>query len=286
MKLPKFENPLKLFTPALAGPALGTSGVSGRNMMFSSGSGGGGYDDDDYGYDDDYPMDDPESPEDEPQQRSRAKSGRGRKTTSSGRPDANGGRSRTTAYQPEERYWTDYLRIALPVLGIILMVGLLWVWASNLLGNDVPDGEPTPDDTIGVVQTQTPDPNEVNTEPTSVSSPGAVNGEIPISGAPTAVPAQPTAPTENTAATAAPTEAPAEAPAGEIEVGALVTIVEGPNIRSEPGTSGGILRQGTAGESAEVIGGPEEADDYTWWQVVFDDGVTGWVAEEYLEVSP
>jgi hypothetical protein len=35
----------------------------------------------------------------------------------------------------------------------------------------------------------------------------------------------------------------------------------------------------------EILDGPKEADDYTWWQVRDEAGITGWVAGEYLEVQ-
>ena len=263
-------------------------------MMFaSSGSGGGGgYDDDDYGYDDDAGYDG-DAPQDDPEDR--PQSNRTRRSTS-GRVNANGGRTRSSSYQPEERYWTDYLRIALPVIGIILMLGLLWIWASQLLGDDTPGGTATPEDTIGLVSTQTPDPNAVNTEPTGATTPGAntAAGQIPIPGQTT--PAAGSTgetfnPTTQTPAAggddqtdAAPTEPPAAA--DEIAIDSNVEISEEVNVRPSAGTTEDPIRTAAVGETAVVISGPEEADGFVWWELVFDDGSSGFVAEDFLTVIP
>ena len=58
------------------------------------------------------------------------------------------------SYQPEERYWTDYLRIALPVIGLLLLIGLLWYWASALIG-DGGDQPPPTQETAAVITPST-----------------------------------------------------------------------------------------------------------------------------------
>lgn len=294
VKLPIFQNPLDLFTPAFAGSAMGGSSATGGHMMFaSSGSGGGGgYDDDDYGYDDD-PGDEGNAPQDD--SGDRPQSNRTRRSTT-GRATANGGRSRSASYQPEERYWTDYLRIALPVIGIILMLGLLWIWASQLLGDDDSAGDPTPEDTIGLVTTQTPDPNAVNTEPNSATTPAAnaenTNaGQIPIPGQTTPAASDagttfnPTQQTPDAGGQEPP--APDEAPAGgEIAIDSQVQITDEVNVRPSAGTTEEPLRTAAVGETGTVISGPEEADSFVWWEVVFEDGSSGFVIEDSIELIP
>lgn len=308
VKLPTFENPLKLFTPAFAGAPQGASGMNGGHMMFASsgsGSGGGGYDDDDYGYDDDYGFE-PDPPQEEPE-RQRPQSNRTRRNA--GRANANGGRSRSASVQPEERYWTDYLRIALPVIGIILMLGLLWIWASSLLGDDNQEVNDPNEDEIGLVTTQTPDPNEITTQPNTASTPAAPpqgntnTGEIPISNPDqtenTPDPQQPPAETEvppggdNVADEETTTEEepvdeePPAGESGEVTVGATVRITEdNVNIRSSASLDGEPQGTAMAGDEAVVASGPEEADGYVWWELVFDNGSPGFVVQEFIEVVP
>jgi hypothetical protein len=72
----------------------------------------------------------------------------------------------------------------------------------------------------------------------------------------------------------------------EIGIGATVrTIAEALNLRAEPSTSANSLAQLSEGIELLVIGGPEEADDYTWWQVqgIEDESIQGWLASDFLE---
>lgn len=95
------------------------------------------------------------------------------------------------------------------------------------------------------------------------------------------------------AATAADADAPsdgttADTTSTELEVGAtVVTNDDTVNLRTEPTTSADGIDQLGEGVELEIIGGPEEADDFTWYQVevVGTDGpTTGWVAADFLSL--
>jgi quercetin dioxygenase-like cupin family protein len=78
----------------------------------------------------------------------------------------------------------------------------------------------------------------------------------------------------------------AETAPGEIGVGAtVVSNVENLRLRPEPSTEGEAITALEIGTELEIIGGPEEAEDFTWYEVeVVADGTTGWVASEFIEL--
>ena len=57
------------------------------------------------------------------------------------------------------------------------------------------------------------------------------------------------------------------------------------NMRAEPTTAADVVDQLAEGVELEVIGGPVEADDYTWYQVqvTAPGGSSGWVVAEFLD---
>jgi len=91
------------------------------------------------------------------------------------------------SYESEERYWTDYLRVALPVIGLLLMLALFWWWAQQFIGDDKDGNQvaleatqtteiatkaaPTPTNTLEVVV----EPTQVATTPTSGTDGNAGN---------------------------------------------------------------------------------------------------------------
>lgn len=73
----------------------------------------------------------------------------------------------------------------------------------------------------------------------------------------------------------------------EIAIGATVVTTAGAlNLRAEPSISSNAITQLDEAVELLVIGGPEEGDDYTWWQVqgVEDTSVEGWLASDFLEL--
>lgn len=70
---------------------------------------------------------------------------------------------------------------------------------------------------------------------------------------------------------------------GELAVGVTAALnTDGANFRSEPSTSGEVLQVLDNGTVVTIVGGPEEADGYTWWQIELEDGTTGWIAGDFL----
>lgn len=57
---------------------------------------------------------------------------------------------------------------------------------------------------------------------------------------------------------------------------------DGVNLRSEATTSSDVVTQLNNGTAVTIIGGPDEADGFTWWQIELEDGTTGWIAQDFL----
>jgi hypothetical protein len=189
------------------------------------------------------------------------------------------------SYQPEERYWTDYLRIALPVIGLLLLIGLLWYWASALIGDGGDQPPPTPElaAVITPINEATPAPptaTAVVIAPTPGPPPTATVAPSPTVAATTA-PAAPTAP----AAAADSTNECANMPV--YEAGTVVTTTDEVNLREGPTTESSALVVLPAGTQLQVTGEFAEAGQCDWWPVtVVETGQTGYVIEQFLQPAP
>ncbi len=72
----------------------------------------------------------------------------------------------------------------------------------------------------------------------------------------------------------------------EITVGFYAEVVKtggvGVRVRGGPSTSNAQVIVAPEGEVVLVLDGPEEGNDFIWWQIQTDDGSAGWVVADYL----
>lgn len=79
---------------------------------------------------------------------------------------------------------------------------------------------------------------------------------------------------------------PTPPPSTKFASGDRVQVSSGPvNVRSTASTSGASVGTQIANTQGAVIGGPANANGYDWWNINFDTGADGWVAENFLVKS-
>ncbi|MDQ3656949.1 MAG: SH3 domain-containing protein [Chloroflexota bacterium] len=265
--------------PAFAGAAA-SEGNAGRaksrrggTMLFARGS-----DDDGYGsYDDDPPYEDP------PQSTRRAPGAQrgGSGGSGNGGGSGSGGRQRSVQFQPEERYWTEYLRIALPIIGLLLMIGLFWYWASQLTNDDNGGGEPVATEPLGAAEMITPPSTPEPTTQRVVVPPTSPPAEEPVSTPDEQAPP----PEEEPADTDPPEEEPAAEGDGFAVDDPVVVNDDGVNLRSAPTTAeDNVVTTLNTDDVLTILSGPEAAEDYLWWEVIVEEtSETGYIVEDFIE---
>jgi Bacterial SH3 domain len=181
------------------------------------------------------------------------------------------GQEHSVSYQAEERYWTDYLRIALPIAGLLLLLGVFWYWASTFIG-DEDDNDP-----------QTPVAAQINT-PVTAPTFTATTAEAP-------------APTEEAAAQPTEAAAPEEGedggettdPGGETTAfaeGDIVVVNDNDvNLRAEATTESEALTTLVLGQELRIISStPVDDGTYVWWNVADEiNSLEGWIAGEFID---
>ncbi|HEV2128445.1 MAG TPA: SH3 domain-containing protein [Thermomicrobiales bacterium] len=293
MKYPDFFKSLGLQFPGM--PRLQLAGEN-APLHFSASRGGGGGDYDDAPDDDFY-----DDYEEEPAPRSGGDETR--------QPTA--GRRRTVQSQPDDRYWTDYLRIALPVIGLLLVIAVFWFWAQQLI-DDPEDDLVSPTEAPGLAEV-VDDSAQVPTDPQQevVATPPVQQEQQQQTQAPVVTPTpvvveqQPAETDQGEVDTAEgadqqviadpdegadeqviaePEQAEGEPAAGGIGPDSTVVVTEQLNLRSEPTLAAdNIVTVLDAGTELTVLSGPTEAEGYIWWEVTDQAGNIGWVAEEFIE---
>ena len=68
--------------------------------------------------------------------------------------------------------------------------------------------------------------------------------------------------------------------------GARIQISTATNVRAEASPTSALVANAAIGALASVISGPTGAEDVEWWQVYFDNGVTGWINGEDFAAAP
>ena len=190
------------------------------------------------------------------------------------------------SYQPEERYWTDYLRIALPLVGIVLMLGLLWFWAAALIGGDESNVEPTDVPLVASTEVNATTATPASKPATTLQpTPGPAVSPTPVPGA------QP--PATGAAAVQTPTPAGVATsltPAADFPLGASLRVINGPiNLRdAATAVNSGIVRELPTDSMVTTTGAWQiGADGLIWWPVALADdaSVTGYVADDFVVMA-
>jgi hypothetical protein len=159
--------------------------------------------------------------------------------------------------------------VAVPILLVVVIAGLWWA----IFSNPKTPNTPTPTPTVNLVEPQyTAQPTAFNTLPLLTNTPTR-----PVLIEQTATPGQDVA---------TPAAGATVAPAG-LAIGDTAKVTgtggQGVNMRSGAGTSNARVKTLADGSTVEIIGGPTEANDFTWWQVRDSAGVSGWVVSRYLD---
>jgi hypothetical protein len=186
-----------------------------------------------------------------------------------------GGNERELNYYSDERYWTDYLRIAAPIIGVILILVLFWFWANKFLGSDdnnsAANAEGTARATLPVI----------TASPTGTTQAAGGTPSVPL------IVQTPPAGSQVETPGAGSTQ-PSGTTGGTLAIGASVQVANtggtGVNLRSEASTDSEVVDVLLDGTPLTVIDGPTDAEGYTWWQVQGDAG-TGWLVDQYLQVT-
>lgn len=183
----------------------------------------------------------------------------------SGQPQ---GQEQSAGFQPDERYWSDYLRIALPVVGLLLMLGLFWYWANSIIGDNGKPSKPAAP-VVGLIVSATA-PVPTGTAPPAITVPAG--STVPA--------AQTTVAVATTGdANPTPTTGPDKTPAGRVSKfrnGDLVVIAntDSANLRDSPSVTANVVTELPKDTALTVIS-DTSVDDGTYIWIEVEDKATG-----------
>jgi hypothetical protein len=176
--------------------------------------------------------------------------------------------------ESDGNWWREnWWRLAIVIL---LVLAIIFLLARACTGKtEKPMPTPVAEITRPALPTFTP---TVAALPTTELESG---GEAPTDGELVTTPAESPA-TQPPVATTAPPAA-----TGKFTIGQTVVVTgtgkDKLSFRAGPGTDYKRVRVVKDGVKLTVIGGPQEADGFTWWQLKAPNGQVGWAVEDYLK---
>jgi hypothetical protein len=175
----------------------------------------------------------------------------------------------------QNAFYLPWWSLLLTLIGVLSCAGLIVLGVIALGGNPAPPSAP-----MIVVNTVVPTERPASLPPSPVAA---------------TIPAAESTETQNPAVNfslVGPTLEPVRLSAtpGVIDIGARVIVVDVGdqelNVRDAPGVSGtSITFRAPEGVAFRIVGGPQQADGLTWWQIALEDNPSrvGWAASNYLE---
>ncbi len=178
-----------------------------------------------------------------------------------------------------------------PVTGnfLLLSAGELWqlnpdgagTW-TKLANPPSGVGIPGPSVTDGVISSAISEYGVIVYVKQTSSTGGTFYLYKPASGG-TVTPSPTPSPTPTPTPTPSPSPTPTPAPSTKFTLSTRIQVSSGPlNVRSTANTSGTLLGTQATNALGTISGGPTAQGGYSWWNVNFDSGVDGYVAEDFL----
>lgn len=165
--------------------------------------------------------------------------------------------------------WPKWIWVAVPILVVIVVAGFWWAILSP--GSGGGNTKATPTATLIRSKQPTQGPTLQSTLPPATT---ATKSTVPLATF---------TPTAGAASTPEVVPSPSVA---ELAVGASAKVGNtggtGLNMRAGPSTGQTRVKTLAENSTVEIVGGPQDADGFTWYQVRDSSGTIGWVVGKFL----
>lgn len=194
------------------------------------------------------------------------------------------GRERALTYYTEERYWTDYLKLAVPVVIVIALLGGIWfIGLNRIRGGSSATGTPSGTNVAGLTTPVGTGTRLAGTGP--ASAPSAVMNGTARSSLPPIVTAGTGTPGAGTAGAMGTPRTGPTLPATVMKKYKVVS-EGGARMRAEPNVkpATAIVSVVANGTEVQETGDPPQTDDMgaIWYKVKAGDK-TGWIRSDLLD---